>query len=72
MSCRTNVVTLGQIIDHPVRLIPEAEMNLAARMRAGEITSKDVEELYTRSSGFADWFDKRGQQIWKRAVTAKP
>lgn len=57
-------------IVRPVRLHPDNETNLAARIRAGDISYQDVEDLYVRSSGFADWFDKCGRQIWQRGVIA--
>ncbi|MFM7010631.1 MAG: hypothetical protein ACKO0Z_15100 [Betaproteobacteria bacterium] len=64
-----NVVTLGVIV-RAVRVIPDHDRDLAARIRAGSITIKDIEDLYSKSSAFADWFDMIGQKVWKRSVTA--
>jgi hypothetical protein len=59
------VVTLPLI---PRRVVHDVtEVDLASRIRAGLVTHEEIQQRFA-ASGFADWFERQGLQIWQRGV----
>lgn len=43
------------------------EVDLASRIRAGLVTVEEIQQRF-EATGFADWFQRQGIQVWQRGV----